>query len=64
MKNLKGKCIRCGAAIKVTTTYCRKCKNEFGLNTVTPKIQKVANWLTAILLIFAGIYFLSIIVFR
>ena len=64
MKNLKGKCIRCGAAIKMKATYCRKCTNEFGLNTVTPKIQKIANWLTALLLIFAGAYFISLYVFQ
>ncbi|THB64857.1 MAG: hypothetical protein D6E12_13910 [Desulfovibrio sp.] len=64
MKNLKGKCIRCGTAIRMTSTYCRKCKHEFGLNTITPRVQRVANWLTAFLLIFAGVYFLSFLLFQ
>ena len=64
MNTMKGKCIRCGAAIRVTATYCRKCRNEFGLNTVTPKIRKIANWLTALVLISAGVYFLSVLLFK
>lgn len=56
MKNLKAECVRCGAAIKASTTYCSKCRHEIGRNTLTPKVRKIVNQLSFLLLFSMAIY--------
>ena len=58
MKNLKAECVRCGASIKASRMYCRKCANELKNDSLSPRIRTIANTLSFLLMTAFVVYFI------